>query len=92
MPGGVSKKTLVQRESRSLPLLATCPGAETEGGGPPEVLEEELPLQRLLEAKEEREQGEVATFSVVAGPVPHLSELSGIRLCWSGGAFTPLDI
>ena len=41
------------------------------------MLEEQLPIQRLLEAKEEREQGEVATFSVVAGPALHSSELSG---------------
>ena len=47
------------------------------GGRLPEVLEEKLPTQRLLGAKEEREQGEAATFSVVAGPAPHSSELSG---------------
>ena len=41
------------------------------------MLEEKLPTQRLLEAKEEREQGEVANFSVVTGPAPHSSELSG---------------
>ena len=63
----------IQGEPRSLPLLATGPGAEAEVKGVRLscVSEEKLQTQRLPEAEEGSEQAETATFSVVAESEPH---------------------
>ena len=65
----------LQGGPRSLPLLATAPGAEAEVEGLrlPCVWGEELPTLRLPEAGAEREQAKAATFSVVAAFELHLN-------------------
>ena len=67
---------LIQGEPRSLPLLATGPGAEAEVKGVRLscVSEEKLQAQRLPEAEEGSEQAETTTFSVVATLEPYSNE------------------
>ena len=74
-PGGSAGTDAASGGPRSLPLLATAPGAEAEVEDLrlPCVWGEELLTRRLPEAGGKREQAEAATFSVAAAFGLHLN-------------------